>query len=69
MDKMALRGHEIRVIDYEYLWKEDKNRKIITGRKEINGAYKIFKEANITLIRPGMIKLPVLDMASILMLL
>src|SRR5450756_1934036 len=66
MDRMALRGHEIRVIDYEYLWKEDKNRKIITGRKEINGAYKIFKEANITLIRPGMIKLPVLDMASIL---
>jgi glycosyltransferase involved in cell wall biosynthesis len=66
MDRMALRGHEIRVIDYEYLWKEDKNRKTITGRKEINGAYKIFKEANITLITPGMIKVPVLDMASIL---
>jgi glycosyltransferase involved in cell wall biosynthesis len=66
MDRMALRGHEIRVIDYEYLWKEDKNRKIITGRKEVNGAYKIFKEANITLITPGMIKVPVLDMASIL---
>ena len=66
MDRMALRGHEIRVIDYEYLWKEDKNRKIITGRKEVKGAYKIFKEANITLITPGMIKLPVLDMASIL---
>ncbi|OEU42517.1 hypothetical protein BGV40_09135 [Methanosarcina sp. Ant1] len=65
MDRMALRGHQIRVIDYEYLWKEDKNRKIITRRKEINGAYKIFKEANITLIRPGMIKLPILDMASI----
>lgn len=66
MDRMALRGHEIRVIDYEYLWKEDKNRKTITVRKEIYGAYKIFKEANITLIRPGMIKVPVLDMASIL---
>ncbi|KKG07958.1 glycosyltransferase family 4 protein [Methanosarcina mazei] len=66
MDRMALRGHQIRVIDYEYLWKEDKERKILTGRKEIQGAYKIFKEANITLIRPGMIKVPVLDMASIL---
>jgi glycosyltransferase involved in cell wall biosynthesis len=65
MDRMALRGHHIRVIDYEYLWKEDKNREIITGRKEIKRAYKIFKEANITLIRPGMIKAPVLDMASI----
>jgi glycosyltransferase involved in cell wall biosynthesis len=66
MDRMALRGHQIRVIDYEYLWKEDKNRKTITGRKEVNGAYKIFKEANITLITPGMIKVPVLDMVSIL---
>jgi glycosyltransferase involved in cell wall biosynthesis len=67
MDRMALRGHQIRVIDYEYLWKEDnKDRKIFTGRQEIKGAYKIFKEADITLIRPGMIKLPILDMTSIL---
>ena len=65
MDRMALRGHQIRVIDYEYLWKEDKDKKVLTGRKEIKGAYKIFKEANITLIRPGMIKVPILDMASI----
>lgn len=66
MDRMALKGHQVRVIDYEYLWKEDKERKLFTGRKEIKGAYKLFKEANITLIRPGMIKFPFLDMASIL---
>jgi len=66
MDRMALRGHQVRVIDYEYLWKEDKDKEIIAGRKEIKGAYKIFKEANITLIRPGMIKVPILDMASII---
>jgi len=66
MDRMALRGHEVHVIDYDYLWKEDKERKIITGRKEIKGAYKIFKDANITLIRPGMIKISGLDHASIL---
>jgi glycosyltransferase involved in cell wall biosynthesis len=66
MDRMALKGHEIRVIDYEYLWKDDNERKIITGRKEIKGAYKIFRDADITLIRPGMIKVSGLDMASIL---
>jgi glycosyltransferase involved in cell wall biosynthesis len=66
MDRMALRGHKIRIIDYDYLWKEDKDKKILTSRKVINGAYKIFTEANITLIRPGMIKIPLLDMASIL---
>jgi glycosyltransferase involved in cell wall biosynthesis len=66
MDRMALRGHEIRVIDYDYLWKDDKDKKIITGRKDIKGAYKIFKDADITLIRPGMIKISGLDYASIL---
>ena len=35
LDMMALRGHEIHVIDYDYLW----------------------KDADITLIRPGMIKI------------
>jgi hypothetical protein len=43
MDRMALRGHEIRVIDYDYLWKDDKDRKIITGRKEIRGLIKSSK--------------------------
>ena len=66
MDRMALKGHDIHVIDYEYLWKDDKERKIITGRREIKNAYKIFKDADITLIRPGMIKVTGLDMASIL---
>jgi hypothetical protein len=27
LDRMALRGHEIRVIDYDYLWKDDKEIK------------------------------------------
>jgi len=65
MDRMALKGHEIRVIDYDYLWKDNKDNKIITGRKEIKGAYKIFKDAEIPLIRPGMIKISGLDYASI----
>lgn len=65
MDRMASRGHQIRVIDYEYLWKDDAEKKLITGRKEFKGAYKIFKDADITLIRPGMIKIKGFDMASI----
>lgn len=65
MDRMALKGHEVRVIDHEFLWRDDENRKIVNGRKEIKGAYKIFEDADITLIRPGMIKIGGLDMASI----
>ena len=66
MDRMALRGHKIRVIDYEYLWKEDPERKIFTHRRVFENAYKTLKNSNITLIRPGMIKVSGLDMASIL---
>jgi len=66
MDRMALRGHKIRVIDYEYLWKENPQRKIFTHRRVFGNAYKTLKNSNITLIRPGMIKASGLDMASIL---
>ena len=31
MDRMALKGHKIHVIDHEYLWKDDNDKKIITG--------------------------------------
>ena len=55
MDRMAIKGHEIRVIDHEYIRRYDNESKMITGRKEIKGAYKIFKDADITLIRPGMV--------------
>jgi len=66
MDRMALRGHKIRVIDYEYLWKENPQRKIFTHRKVFEKACKTLENSNITLIRPGMIKISGLDMASIL---
>ena len=65
MDRMALKGHKVHVIDHEFLWRDDDKRKIVNGRKVIKGAYKIFENADITLIRPGMIKIGGLDMASI----
>jgi len=29
LEGMVLRGHEVRVIDYPILWKEDESRKLI----------------------------------------
>jgi len=66
MDRMALKGHEIHVIDYEYLWKENPDKKLFTSRYIFKDAYRTLKNSNITLIRPGMIKISGLDMASIL---
>jgi glycosyltransferase involved in cell wall biosynthesis len=66
MDRMALKGHEIRVIDYEYLWKKNSNGKFFTDRKTYKAAYRTLKNSNITLIEPGMFKFPGLVMLSIL---
>lgn len=66
MDRMALKGHKIRVIDYEYLWKENPDRKLFTGRRVFENAYRTLKNSNITLIRPEMIKFSGLDKASII---
>ena len=43
MDYMALRGHDIHVINYEYLWKEDK-KTLFSKRKVIPTAYKFSKK-------------------------
>lgn len=66
MDRMALKGHVIHVIDYEYIWKGNPDRKLFTGRRIFENAYRTLENSNITLIRPSMIKFSGLDMISIL---
>jgi len=63
---MALKGHVIHVIDYEYIWKENPDRKLFTGRRIFENAYRTLENSNITLIRPSMIKFSSFDMISIL---
>jgi glycosyltransferase involved in cell wall biosynthesis len=53
---MALRGHEVRVIDYEYMQKADLFRPVIRHREVHTKANKIFEDADVTLIRPRAIK-------------
>ena len=52
LDRMALRGHEVRVIDYEYMQKADLHRLVIRKREVHPKANKIFDDADVTLIRP-----------------
>ena len=56
LDRMALRGHEVRVIDYEYMQKADSLRPVIRKREVHTKANKIFEDADVTLIRPRAIK-------------
>jgi glycosyltransferase involved in cell wall biosynthesis len=67
IDRMALRGHEVRVIDHQLQWREDTNTEVLPRRIVVPRAYKIYPEAgaHITLVRPRAIKLSGLNTASI----
>ncbi len=65
-DRLSVRGHEVRVIDFPLLWREDSDSGLVLHRKEFDGVYKTLKNARVKVIRPGIVRLPLLDMASIL---
>jgi glycosyltransferase involved in cell wall biosynthesis len=65
-ERLLLRGHEIRVIDYEILWRTDGKKELFSRRQVFNDVSKIFKDANITVVRPGILKIPILDYASMI---
>lgn len=65
-ERLIQRGHEIRVIDYEILWKEEENKELISERQVFKNVSKIFNDSNVTVIRPKIIKIPILDYFSML---
>lgn len=66
MERMALKGHEVRVIDYEILWRTRGKREIFSRRQVFEDVSRFYEGAHVTVIRPGIVKLPVLDKLSIL---
>lgn len=64
-ERMAQRGHEVRVIDYEILWHEEKKRKLLPRRMVLT-ASKVFPEVKIKVFRPSIVKLPILDYLSMI---
>jgi glycosyltransferase involved in cell wall biosynthesis len=64
-ERLSLRGHRIRVIDYEILWKEQSKRELYSKRQVFEEVWKIHSAAKITIIRPSIIKIPLLDYVSI----
>ena len=69
MELLGLRGHTIRVIDYEVDWKLDKKDseyKYKSPRQVFEHYKKIYNTDNVTVIRPPLIKLPVLNYFSVL---
>lgn len=64
-DRLSVRGHEIRVIDFEILWQQQPGHEIFSKRKIFENVWKVDPAAKITVIRPGIIKLPLLQYLSL----
>lgn len=63
-DRLSLRGHEIRVIDYEILWRSTGKRWSFSRRQVFEQISKTMNGANVTVIRPGILRVPWIDYIS-----
>ena len=63
-EMLSLRGHEIRVIDFEILWRTQSEGGLYSRRKELGNVAKIYDDAKVSIIRPPFVKIPLLDYVS-----
>jgi len=64
-ERLVQRGHEVRAIDYEILWRAEGKRELYS-RRQVFKVSRLLKNADVTVIRPGILKIPVLDYVSML---
>lgn len=65
MDRLSLRGHEIRVIDYPIDWSKESSKSLFYPKKRFHNVSKVDENANIQVIRPGFLKIPILSYISL----
>jgi len=64
-ERMISRGHEVRVIDYDILWK-DRSRKELLSKREIFHVSKVLEGVNVTVIRPSILRIRYIEYLSML---
>ncbi|QEE16049.1 glycosyltransferase [Promethearchaeum syntrophicum] len=66
MERLSAKGHEIRVIDFDFLWQEKKeDHKLFYRNKKYLSTPRISMNSKIQIIQPGMLKLPIFCYLSI----
>ncbi|MGC9516140.1 MAG: glycosyltransferase family 4 protein [Methanomicrobiales archaeon] len=67
MDRLSAKGHDIRVIDFGIDWrrKDKKWKGVYVRRKIYPDISKVVDNAKITVIRPGIIEIPLIDYMTI----
>jgi len=66
MERLTARGHEVRVIDFEILWKKHIKQSIISKRTVYQDVHKAIPDGKVTVVRPSIIRLPLFDYLSLL---
>ena len=64
-EMLSLRKHKVRVIDYEIMWRTQGRRELYSRRQVFSNVSKIYDGASVTVIRPGIVKIPWLDYVSL----
>lgn len=63
LERLSQKGHQVRVIDTDILTRKTDNR-IISRRAVFRNAHKVVDRADITVVRPPYLRLPLLNYAS-----
>ncbi len=64
MERLSMKGHNVRVIDYPIDWKE--NEGLYHGREVVDDYYKIHPQGTVQVIRPSVINFPLLIYSSVI---
>ena len=66
MERLSLRGHEIRAIDFEITWHRKPKRGFYVKTSVFDNVSKTCEGSTVRVVRPGVLKVPLLDYISII---
>jgi len=66
-ERLCMRGHDLTVIDHDLLWRTNGGKLTLFSRRQVfRRVSKVVRNAHVTVIRPGIVRLPFLAYASML---
>src|SRR2546423_3335494 len=67
LERLRSRGHDVLVIDFEIRWRDRSEATALAMRREFPSVYKVLASGRIPVIRPGFLRIPILDVVSLLL--
>jgi glycosyltransferase involved in cell wall biosynthesis len=66
MERLNARGHAVKIIDFEILWKNHGKQSVFSKRRIFRDIHKAIPDGGVTVVRPSIIRLPLIDYLSLL---